>query len=1404
MKIPRLPIFALFLSSALILHAAALKNGQATWDFSDSGELKSVEFNGATMTFTPPQDASVWKLVLRDKLGRLETLAAQNAAEKPSISQQGQSMTIVWQHVKGRQIPSDLTVTLTATLRDNGSTAWTSSVSGQADAFLWSFAAPVVSGLASSGDQALAIPEQGGKLVKNPTAADFACDLLYPYPASMQFLAYWQQPTKATEEAALWHPATSQASGLLLYAEDEACSLKRLVANGDGKTLSMAIRHLPAISAKEWDAAPNAISHQSPYPVIVAPFKGDYLDAAALYRQWAIRHFANQTQIAAALRHIPAFITSQYEPATAISHWFATHKWFQLPILSLYHNYTVAPHATEPPRIQPLDPYFMIANQYAGEFDVLLAPCVQARKLQMDSANASDIATREAVMDANGDLSLETASNMYSLMDACPAASAWRAAITANARHLIAEHRTSAMLLEDLLAPPLVCCNPTHGHALHGGHDTVAALQSALRDIRQAYPQAGLVATETSECLLGMVDAFATPPCKTTPDASPIPLFDAIYHGSCLLIGTNADFTDDPEVFSRQMANAIANGHRPAFMNDLAEAPAENDRNAIFAKNAVQTFDKLNALNLTDLVPVPVSLRPLKSELPSHPIDIQIDVPSPTVRAVAYANDKTAVLLLVNFTDATQKLQISTNPVLSIASVAAWPPVANLNATSPINLELPAGRVQLIAFSAEANWKPFDQSEPTTEKETELFFADKETMYFPFKNAKAEDELWACEDGIIARNEEKMHGLMSITAEFKAVGIRKGPFYSNPAGEDAIGFSLPREHDAQSFAVVRKLPFTLENKPNVFTMLSDDHCVLLHGLIMKNARFTAPRPGVFGARICSSKEKPEGEFRLFASQEDLNNAFKEENLLAAFSLGYAEFDDVTLAEAVGFNDYTQKNSAELSTAWQDFAATPTLETLSLLSMATYDWLANAKSCPELFAMGAPGYRLLKQVQCLVRAAVTYHDHMDISFIAPYNDWIFPGVKCPVALAYTQTPQAEKFTGQTKLTVLGLPQDNAIAIEPIVDKEDDFHPGYKLTLTDASACDSLLTLANFLPIKLDQTELYVIDLTWLEPLKSPLNIIMLPNATIVRPGFPAAVPFILFNMQNKEANIQMKAQAPEGWHITAEPQISTLDPLSNNSSRNYFMIQPTDKAPEGQMKIPFTGELANAPLTAKESSLHLDVLNPLQPNDQHAAKPDASPLFSFRNMLVGLCAVKGEQINVHITNTSEKTVVWKLYNRKMEVARQGELKGSDASKFTLTASNDADFFIELLSVKNLAPKGVSIASSTHALSQRASAATPTPISDKQFNRAFFVPQNAKSFTLNIKEQPATTSVTLISPTGRKLGMNSSHRLHVTPAADEMNAPWKLEIQNALHATFWLEGDAVPWLAPSVDTVLKLKE
>ena len=130
------------------------------------------------------------------------------------------------------------------------------------------------------------------------------------------------------------------------------------------------------------------------------------------------------------------------------------------------------------------------------------------------------------------------------------------------------------MLLEDLLAPPLVCCNPTHGHALHGGHDTVAALQSALRDIRQAYPQAGLVATETSECLLGMVDAFATPPCKTTPDASPIPLFDAIYHGSCLLIGTNADFTDDPEVFSRQMANAIANGHRPAFMNDLAEAPA--------------------------------------------------------------------------------------------------------------------------------------------------------------------------------------------------------------------------------------------------------------------------------------------------------------------------------------------------------------------------------------------------------------------------------------------------------------------------------------------------------------------------------------------------------------------------------------------------------------------------------------------------------------------------------------------------------------------------------------------------------------------------------------------------------------------------------------------------------------
>ena len=1403
MKIPHLSIFALFLSSALILHAATLQNGQASWDFSDSGELKSVKYNGATITLTPSQDASLWTLVLRDKSGRLETLTVRNSSEKPTVSQQGQSLTIVWQHVKGRQITSDLTVTLTATLRDNGSTVWTSSVSGQANAFLWDFAAPVVSGLASSGDQALAIPEQGGKLIKKPTAADFTCDLLYPYPASMQFLAYWQQPEKSTDEAALWHPATPQASGLLLYTEDTTCSLKKLSANGDGKTLSMAIRHLPAISAKEWNVVPSSIDFQSSYPVIVAPFQGDCLNATAIYRQWAAQHLAKQTQIASSIRDIPAFITSQYEPASVISHWFATHKWLNLPLLSLYHNYTIAPHAAEPPQILPLDPYFPIAIQYAKEFDVSVAPCLQARKLQTDSANAPAIANQQAAMSSDSLPCLKTALNLYSMMEACPAADEWRTELAKNAHHLLDEQQTSALLLEDLLAPSLACYNPAHDHALHGGADTIAALQNALRAIRSAHPQAGLVATETSECLVGAVDAFSTPLCEATPDVLPIPLFDAVYHGRCLLIGANANFTAEPDVFSRQLAAAIANGHRPAFANDLEKAPAEDDRNAILAKNAVEAFDKLIALNLMDLAPLPVSLRPFKSTFSSHPIDIQVDATSPTVRAVAYANDKAAVLLLVNFTDAPQKLQISMTPVLPIASVATWPTIGNIDKASSINLELPINGVQLVVFSTESNWKPFEQATQTSAKEVELFFADKESMYFPFKDGATDTELWGCEDGIIARNAKKMNGLMSITAEFKSVGIRKGPFYSNPPGEEAIGVSLPRDHDTQPFAVIRKLPFTLENKPNVFTMLSDDHCVLLHGLIIKKAKFTAPKEGVFVSRICTDKEKREGDVQIFTSQEALNKAFTDEKFYVAFSLGFAELDEWTLSQAVNFNDYTKKNSDELATAWEDFTASPSLEKLSVLTQVAYSWLEKAKSCPELFAIGAPGYNLLKQIQCLARAAVTYHDHMDISFIAPYTDWLFPGVQCPVAIAYTQTAQAETLLPKTKLTALGLSQDDAIDFQPILNKEDDFYPGYKITLKSDTVCDSLLTVAACLPVTINESELYIIDLAWLTPLKAPLKVIPMPCATVSRPGYPSAVPFILFNMQNKEANIQMKAQAPEGWRITAEPQILTVDALSNNKE-GYFAVSLPQNIPEGQFKIPITGELANAPMTTKEAAIHLDVLNPVQPAAKHVAEANNTPITTGRNLLVGLYAAQGEQISIEMKNDSAKAVAWKLYNRKLEPARQGEMKANDKTKFSLTASNDADFFIELLSMGTSNDAKVSVTSPTHALSQRASAATPTFISEEQFNRAFFVPNNAKSFSLNIEDQPTNASVTLLSPTGRQFDMGSTRRLIVTPQADELGKAWKIEIKNALQAKFWLTGDAVPWLALSADTVLKIKE
>ena len=1406
MKIPRLPILAVFLSSALFIHAAVLQNKHAAWSFSDSGELKSVESNGASIAFTASQNASIWSLVLRDKQGRLETLTARNTSEKPSVSQQAQSLTIVWRHVKGRQIAADLTVALTASLRDDGTTAWTASVSGQADAFLWSVAAPVVSGLASSGEQALAIPEQGGKRVKNPTAADFTCDLLYPYPASMQFLAYWQQPEKNTDEATLWHPATPQANGLLLYAEDAACSLKRLVAHGDGKTLSMAIRQIPAIPAKQWSAVPNAVSYQSPYPVVAAPFKGDCLNAAAIYRQWAVQHLAAKAQPVSLLRGLPAFITSQYEPATAISHWFATHKWLNLPLLSLYHNYTVVPHAAEPPQLFPLDPYFPVAIQYAHDFDVSVAPCLQARLLQTDAANAPDLAERQAAMDANGLPCLKTSVNLYSIMDACSAADGWSVALAQNAHHLLAEQRASALLMEDLLAPSLACCNPRHGHAIHGGHDTISALQATVHAVRQAHPQAGLIATETSECLIGSVDAFATPLCQTTPDVSPVPLFDAVYHGRCLLIGANADFTADPDIFSRQLAASIANGHRPAFTNDLDKAPAEDDRNAILARNAVEAFSKLNALDLSDSAPLPISLRPANSSLKAHLLDVQLEATSPTVRTVAYANSQTAVLLLVNFTDSTQKLQITADAKLlatPIASVAAWPHIAISNVAAPMGLELPANSVQLVAFSAEAAWKPFERIKPTPQKDVELFLYETETTYFPFKDGATTEELWACEDGIIVRNDKKMNGLMSITAEFKTVGIRKGPFYSNPPGEEAVGFSLPRDHDTQPFAVIRKLPFTLENKPNVFTMLSDDHCLLLHGLIIKDATFTAPRPGVFAARIVTDKEKKEGEVQLFTSQEALNKAFADEKFIIAFSLGFAEFDELTLAEAVNFNDYTKKNSDELSTAWEDFAAAPTIDKLGFLTQAAFNWLSNAKSCPELFAMGAPGYRLLKQIQCLARAAVTYHDHMDISFITPYFDWIFPGVECPVALACTQKPQAEQFLPKTKLTVLGLPKDDILDIQSVLDKEDDFYPGFKLTLKNDSVCDSLLTMAACLPVTIDQTELYVVDINWLTPIKSPLKVIPMPVAAITRPGFPSTTPFILFNMQGKEVGIQMRAQTPDGWRITAEPQISTVEPFSNNSD-SYFMIMPPEKFTEGQLKIPITGELANAPLTTREATLHLDVLNPVRPAANHAATGKNSQIVTNRNMLAGLYAAQGEQISIEMKNESANSVVWKLYNRKLEVARQGEMKANDKAKFSLTASNDADFFIELISMKPANTGLASIASSTHILSQRATAATPTFVSEDRLNRAFFVPNDAKSFSLNIEDHPASASVTLFSPTGRTFDMGSTRRLTVTPKADELGKAWKVEVKNAIQARFWIAGDAIPWLAPSADAVLKLKE
>ena len=130
---------------------------------------------------------------------------------------------------------------------------------------------PMIDGLGPIGkddaDDLYAAPMASGRLIRRPTRDLNIGPLTYGTSASMQFSAYYDDD-----------------AGLYLAACDGAFHSKRFDCHRTpAGTLHYQISHDPAGDYRKRHA------WRMPYPFVVGVFRGDWLAAAKIYRQWAVK-----------------------------------------------------------------------------------------------------------------------------------------------------------------------------------------------------------------------------------------------------------------------------------------------------------------------------------------------------------------------------------------------------------------------------------------------------------------------------------------------------------------------------------------------------------------------------------------------------------------------------------------------------------------------------------------------------------------------------------------------------------------------------------------------------------------------------------------------------------------------------------------------------------------------------------------------------------------------------------------------------------------------------------------------------------------------------------------------------------------------------------------------------------
>jgi len=537
----------------------------------------------------------LFSVTLRNGAGESVTVDAEAGWSEVTSESGDSELILTWKAPKEERL-GGLSVRVTArAVASEHAIHWSIEVAPGDGWTVWDVAFPQAAVGALGEHTAVLFPRGPGEVQVDPWTRGFSFSGRYPSGwTSMQFFA-------------AYNAGASPGCGLYFGHHDPMGSVKELLldCDADSRSVRLAFEHHAPDRGK-------AVAYRLPGVAVWRLFRGDWFDAATVYRAWVKSEarwwprlgLDGRPDTTAWMRELSAWAMTGGGPGDVVEEVKDFAQWLGVPVGFHWYSWHQIPFDNDYPHYFPAKDGFAEAVRDLQEHNVYVMPYINGRLWDTrdkggEDAEFSSVARPAVTKDENGEPFIETYGSKESdgapvrLGVMCPSTALWQKTVNDIVLRLQNEMGVKGVYIDQVAAAaPALCMDASHGHPLGGGAWWNEGYWRMLESIRGEMRADRMLTTECNgEPFIHQFDGYLTWHWQYD---GQVPAFPAVYGGAVQMFGRAYRGGDTVDLAMRMKAGQqLVYGEQIGWIGPsaLRALPnAEFFRSAVRLRHAIRRY----------------------------------------------------------------------------------------------------------------------------------------------------------------------------------------------------------------------------------------------------------------------------------------------------------------------------------------------------------------------------------------------------------------------------------------------------------------------------------------------------------------------------------------------------------------------------------------------------------------------------------------------------------------------------------------------------------------------------------------------------------------------------------------------------------------------------------------------